>query len=370
MAEQISFVLRVIIGIILACVMASNFIIASYILKKNSPNLKPMTIFQANYFVGHGLISLSGMVAVLAENIEDVGKICPKETFRYFFVISTIYDKLILQLDRLIAVRYPYFYKEKMDVVMAMKLVGISKSFSLAITIITSIIDPVYIYCPACGRCNFVRPINVYTVCYPGVATFILTLAVSIYVSKIIYKLNSVTPVVQISPMNTRINYVPKSSKRDQTEREGQLEVIEEETDSLEEINIENLLREIESKTTQRKIPASLDGPSTSKEISKRTTDNLEENDRNYSVSNTTQESNHKDILKQTLKMNLLTLAYLFILVPTQVTIIIYKNCDDSLGECDFFFNVMAVTMTAQVVAGFIHPLVFCLYLKLESESS
>ena len=61
---------------------------------------------------------------VVAQDTADVGEMCPKETFRYFFIISTISDKIVLQLDRLTAVRFPYYYKEKMDMWMLLNIIG------------------------------------------------------------------------------------------------------------------------------------------------------------------------------------------------------------------------------------------------------
>ena len=234
MAPEIPFSQRVIIGIILAFVLTFNFTIALVLYKKNSQNIKPMNVFQANYFVGLGLLSISAMV-VLLKDLDDIGKICPKEFLRYFLKISNIYDVVILQLDRLVAVRYPYYYNEKMDVSISLKIVGISKIISVAITVIASIIDPVFVFCPACGRCLFVRSINVYTVCYPGLSAFILTLAVSTYITKIVYTVNSVQPVVHLPTIGRTVNVIPANLERDAIENEELNDHIEqEETESLE----------------------------------------------------------------------------------------------------------------------------------------
>ena len=112
MEPQLSLSAKAIIGSMLACVMTTDIMAAFCILKKNSSNIKPMTIFQANYFLGHGLICLGGLIVVVAQDKANAGEICPKETVRYFFVLSSIYDKMVLQLDRLVAVRFPYYYKE------------------------------------------------------------------------------------------------------------------------------------------------------------------------------------------------------------------------------------------------------------------
>ena len=66
----------------------------------------------------------------------------------------------------------------------------------------------------------------------------------------------------------------------------------------------------------------------------------------------------NKEMLKKTLKMNLLTLALLFIVVPRQIITIMSENCDDDLGECDFFLTFMIVIPLVQMVSAFVHSLV------------
>ena len=70
-------------------------------------------------------------------------------------------------------------------------------------------------------------------------------------------------------------------------------------------------------------------------------------------------EPTRESILQKTIMMNLLTLAYLFILVPTQTASIFFQECNDSVGECDFLFKILSVSMTAQLVAAIVHPVTF-----------
>ena len=139
----------------------------------------------------------------------------------------------------------------------------------------------------------------------------------------------------------------------------------EEEADSLEEINIENLLGEIEENKKIVRFTRHVYGPSTSRNLSVKS-QNVQKNHgpRLAAATQPSKEQTLKPILRKTLLMNLLTLAYLFILEPTQITIIIYKDCDDLLGKCDFLFKILSVSMTFQLVAAFVHPLVFCVYLN------
>ena len=98
MAPEISFNQHIVIGMILALIVALNFLIAWTIFKKNKPNFKPMNIFLANYFVGIGFLSLSGMIVTISKDKGDIGQICPKEFLRYFFNINNICGVTFLQM--------------------------------------------------------------------------------------------------------------------------------------------------------------------------------------------------------------------------------------------------------------------------------
>ena len=348
---------KIVIGIILAFVMASNFGIAVFILKKKFADLKAMNIFQSNYFVGLGLISITAMYVVVSDSPSDVGEICPKKFLKYLFDVSSILDIFILQLDRLVAIGYPYYYNETMSALVAVKIASISKLISLIIDVTANTIDPVYIYCPECGKCNFVTSVNVYTTCYPALAVFLLTFLVSIYVSKVLYKINAVQPVVQLPVISQQNDVLPSTSETDGLEMKPDHNSYNE-TEMVQEINIDHLLREMKGKSKRHGLLLNMDAPSTSRDCSSRVIANVENAAGNNLSSADTQDTTNKVILRKTLKMNLLTLALIFILVPTQVMIIFHKNCDDSLGECDFLFNFVLGTMMVQLFAGFIHPLV------------
>ena len=71
-----------------------------------------------------------------------------------------------------------------------------------------------------------------------------------------------------------------------------------------------------------------------------------------------------KSVLYKTLKMNLFTLAILFITVPTSILNIIYENCNHLSGECDFYFNTMIVSSLSELVIVFFQPLVYLFFLN------
>ena len=70
-----------------------------------------------------------------------------------------------------------------------------------------------------------------------------------------------------------------------------------------------------------------------------------------------------KSVLYKTLKMNLFTLAILFITVPTSILNIIYENCNHLSGDCDFYFNTMIVSSLSEMVISFLQPLVYLFFL-------
>ena len=72
-----------------------------------------------------------------------------------------------------------------------------------------------------------------------------------------------------------------------------------------------------------------------------------------------------RTMMKKTLKMNLLTLALLFIIVPIQILTIVYENCDESQGECDNYFSSMIVISLLQLIIGCLHPIVVIIIMEL-----
>ena len=242
---------------------------------------------------------------------------------------------------------------------MAMKILSLSKIMSIAIAVIASVIDPIFIYCPACGLCLIVRSINVYTVAYPGVVAFVFTLVVSVYASKAIHNLNSVQPVVQLPTISNKV--------ADKTKDDTATEQNEEETSdnsSLEEINIGIMLNEIEDKENIQDVTHEHDlGPSTSQNFPRIHVEKKRQIAANNFPDNGSQGKIRNLILQKTLTMNLLTLALLFGSTPLKLIEIIYEKCDPELGECDFFFKTFPVTALIQLAFAFIHPLIVLLIL-------
>ena len=159
------------------------------------------------------------------------------------------------------------------------------------------------------------------------------------------------------------INAPPAIAITAPAENEDQIVHIEgDESEFLEEIHIANMLKEIRNKKKIRRkiLINNLVGPSMSKVFGERNKQNIRVNQVTF---HDLQVEARKQFLKKTLKMNLLTLAILFTSVPIQVVTIISENCNDSLGECDFYFKFVSVYPLIQLVAAVLHPILFLLIL-------
>ena len=236
----------------------------------------------------------------------------------------------------------------------------LSKIVFIAIALMASVIDPIFIYCPACGRCLFTRSVNVYSVSYPAFVVFVFTLIVSVYASKAIHSLNAVQPFVQLPTISKK---VANKTKEDQ---DGMDEEMNADNSSLEEINIENLLNEIEDKENIQEDTDEPDpdpGPSTSQNVPRIHFEKHRQIAANNFTDNSSQGNIRNLILRKTLTMNLLTLVLLISIVPRKLIEIIYENCDSELGECDFFFKSFKLTALIQLAFAFIHPLIVLLIL-------
>ena len=373
MKEELSASQFLFLGIILTSSTLSNFAIAIRILQTNWKNYRPVHIYQVNYFTAFALADFSGLILVVSKVKDDPGQFCPSHVLNYLFVISKEIDIAVLQLDRLIAVSKPYFYKANVDINLSLKVVGLFKLLSIIITVVGSIIDPIFLYCPSCGRCNYVSSIYVYTVSYPALSAFLLTLAVSIYVSIMMNKCNAVQPTVVLPVAGQEINVIPLRENLEDSSEENNptrismerprminlgeipstsaipIEVVCNQTDVVEgneAINVVKMLTEIENKK--------------SKDASDRNDQSIPKNESNA------QTEARKAMLKKTLKMNLLTLSLLFTVVPRSILNIMFEDCNHLSGECDQYFHVMLVFSFLELCVGFLHPIVVIVWMVLE----
>jgi hypothetical protein len=366
MESEISPAQTLIISLIVLFCGISNAAIVGRILKQNWKELRPFHVYQMNYFSGISLVSLVGLLVLAGDKISYRG-FCPAILLSYFFSINNIYDIVILQLDRLTAVGKPLYYRSRVHAALALKIVISAKVFTVIITSIASIIDPVFLHCPVCSRCIYVHSINVYTVAYPSLAAILLTLIVSIFVSIKANRLNSIQPLVVMplsknveneNPKRTPTIWTTSDFSKPSTSRQVDIEYFEKdesfdeetvEVKSEEAINIASMIHQLDQKISPKRIQPT---PS---------------NDRPQTTRNSQVIQLEKAMMKKTLKMNLLTLALLFIVVPIQVLTIAYENCDNSKGECENYFSSMIVISVLQLVIGCLHPIVVIIILELNS---
>ena len=207
--DPISWFQLTILGTLLLFCISSQIFFVIKLLKMKWKDLRPIHVHQVNYFTGLACINISGIHLVVSRAFDEPSSFCPSHLLSYLFLISNKYDIIILQLDRLLAIRKPYYYEEFVDVKVAMKVVFMSKVFSISIAVISSMIDPIFLYCPSCGMCNFVKSVYLYSVSYPAIAAFILTILVSIYVSIMVNKLNSIQPLVSLPVTSHCLNVLP-----------------------------------------------------------------------------------------------------------------------------------------------------------------
>ena len=387
--ENPTFFQLSIFGVFLLFSIVSQLVIVIQILKQNWQELKPINIHQVNYFAGLALINISGIHLVLSKAFDDPLDFCPAHILSHIFLISNKYDIIILQIDRLLAIKNPYYYKEVVHVKESVKVVLVSKLFSVFIAVISSIIDPYFLYCPSCGMCTFIQSVYVYTVSYPAIAAFILTVCVSIYVFFIMNKLNSIQPLVSLPVTSLVINVLPVnqetlsssqnnnfgiSPEQESGGRPEENECIDEVGDIREEDQMrhtadgEILISVVD--TCQEDIGSrSSDEINVLKMLTEIESKNMVTPERNINMSHEPDMPTeaHKNVLLRTLKMNLFTLAILFIAVPTSVLNIIFENCNHLSGECDLYFDIMIVSSLCELVIGFLQPIVYLFFLEPNS---
>ena len=315
----------------------SNVVIIFHIGKKNWKDLQPIHYHQVNYFLNIFLVSLFGLLVLPGDKLSVRG-FCPVILGSYFLSIDNVYSIIILQIDRYIAVRFPYLYKSKVDVSVTIKTIIAAKIFSLLNVLISTIVDPVFLLCPLCSRCIYVHSVNIYTVSYPSLAAIVLTIFVSIYVSIKANALNDIQPMIgRPLPLSVLTNdtLVPSTStSQDINENRTNSPANNENNfDSFEQLNVTNMIKQLDQVDHRVSSPQVL--------------------------------QSEKKMMKNTLKMNLLTLALLLIVIPIQVLTILYKDCDIVKGECDKYFSSMVIISIVQLIIGCVHPIVVIITLEL-----
>ena len=356
------------ISIFLVISVIAQVIIVKRILQDNWSNLRPIDIYQVNYFSGLAFVNTCGIHLMISKALDKPNSFCPSHILCYFLFITNKYDIIIVQLDRLVAVWKPYYYKEVIDFNLSIKVVLIEKCCTILITLISTFITPTFLYCPACGMCNFVQSTYLYTVSYPAIFDFILTVFVSVYVFCVInnitwarfktyllsFKLSKqVHPVVQETNQE-----MPRRILVAITERESGDDTA---VNSFDDIitSVSTLFQEeTEAQINDSSIEVEIQATQQNSEV------DLREDCVRESTGIRNEAESRKSLLTKTFKMNLFTLAVLFINVPTSILNIMFENCDHRAGKCDIFFRSHLYISLCEVIITVVHPIVFLFFIK------
>ena len=69
-------------------------------------------------------------------------------------------------------------------------------------------------------------------------------------------------------------------------------------------------------------------------------------------------------IIKSTLRMNRLALLLFFLIVPREVLNIVFKDCNNSNGECGTYFKLLMPISTTQLLVSLLQPFIVLLLLE------
>ena len=132
----------------------ANLSVITRILVKQWKNLRPVHIYQGNYFAGLSLQAMSG-VLTLSQNIKNTpstGTVCLHLILIFFSKVNMVYDIVIMQADRFLAVRKPLYHRTEVTAGLSWKVVGGSKVFVSLIVVGGILVDPELILCADCHR--------------------------------------------------------------------------------------------------------------------------------------------------------------------------------------------------------------------------
>ena len=365
MHSDTQWVQNIVFSLILIFCGSFNLAIVVKIALKNWNDLKPLHVHQINYFSNISGVCFIGLFTLYGD-LFRIGVYCPFIFLTYLLSIDNALDILVLQLDRFVAIKKPLLYRTQVDSSHALAVVLIAKVLTVVTACLASVVDPVFLHCPGeCAQCIYVSSINVYTVAYPSLFSFFITIFVSIYVSKEANKFNSVQPQrPQVSTIQTnnviQVLGAASSSSSANLDEPSTSHGAVRRTESVEEeyldhrpdevLNIVSILEQMDQ--SKSGPPAAVTPkPSTS---SPNTVQNP-------------QQHVQRSVIFKTLKMNLLTMAVFCYLVPIQVLTIMYENCNDKLRECDSYKHKMIFVSVIQLVIGCIHPVAVIVILKLNS---
>ena len=96
--------------LLLSCL--ANLSIIGRILGKYWKGLRPVHVYLLNYFAGLSLHTLAGVLTMHQHLVTlTPGTLCIHLVIIFFAKVNMVYDIIIMQMDRLLAVRRPLFHR-------------------------------------------------------------------------------------------------------------------------------------------------------------------------------------------------------------------------------------------------------------------
>ena len=187
--------------------LSGPYLVVSILLfLKYKDSLEPVHVQQINHFCTFFLANVVAFLAVIENLMGDTGEYCPLYYFTLGGYIMVNQDILSMQMDRVIALRWPYFYKSHITTKNSTILVVCSKFVSFAVGGLGYFYDPEYGMCTSqrVGVSN--RVLHMILNSYPKVIISLITVFVTIYMIKI--KLKGV-----VVPINSNLPEVPTVSR-------------------------------------------------------------------------------------------------------------------------------------------------------------
>ena len=319
---------KILFGSLFSIGIVTNSIIIYKIIKSKLGDFKPVHVYQINFFSGLTMIKISGILLTFFTNEKGtVSVLC--HILMFFSRLNIIHSILIQQLDRFAAIQNPLRHHSEVTVSLSFKIVSVQKILSILIVTMASIFDPSVVQYQLEEHLTLVRPVNIYTCAYPSILVFFVTLAVSAFASFQIFQLSKRNRANRVQP-STNMTAARQLNARNL----GAQEEIEIRVESVNNIDLRGILRELESQQSTREV--------------------------------TQQQNNSQDqttkMLMSTLKMNIITLILFIYIIPTQLLNILNNSCYEDEEGCTTYNQYFFKFAFVQFCVTFIHPLlVLCM---------
>ena len=293
------------------------FLVIYKIYTNNKGDWKTSHVFLINLISTFSLSMIWILIEALIGEENKQGEICYRQFVSLLFRIYINSDIFILQIDRFVSVWKPYLHRSVATPKLAVKIVLVSKVPSTLAAIIGVLIYPSYLSCSYCTVCRITHSVSIALVSYSSIASTILTIIVSIFITATLVKLNKVDPIPRPFPFVINVSQTNLSQRQSEHQEA--------------DVTVEDL---IATMYKQQPSPA---------------------------VEYRNKEK-HKT-LKQSLTMNLLTLFFLLHL-PIELLVVQSKSCTMGVSDCRIFLQKIAPLFLLSIFVFLAHPLLLLRFLK------